>query len=124
MQHLTTTVARVLFGFPMAVFGIFHFMHGANMAGYVPAWIPGKVFFVYLTGAALIAAAVAIITKKQGRLACLLLGALLLIFVLTIHLPALCNPEFMQMAMPQFLKDTALAGAAFAFAGIFEKEET
>jgi len=61
------------------------------MVGYVPSFIPGGVFWVYLVGLALIAAAVSIIIQKKAKLACLLLAILLMIFVLTIHLPGLFN---------------------------------
>jgi putative oxidoreductase len=60
-------------------------------------------------------AAVAIIIQKQARLACLLLAGMLILFVLTMHLPALGGD--MQSAMRSLLKDTALAGAALGFAG-------
>jgi uncharacterized membrane protein len=72
MQALTTTVARVLFALPFGIFGLLHFMGGQNMAGMVPAWIPGGVFWVYLTGLAHIAATVSIIAQKKARLASLL----------------------------------------------------
>lgn len=116
MDTLMTTGARVLYGLPMAIFGLFHFTSANDMAGMVPSFIPGGVFWVYLTGLALILAALAIIIQKKARLACLLLAAMLIIFVLTIHLPGL--GENMQASMPNLLKDTALAGAALAFAGI------
>ena len=74
---------------------------------------------MYVTGVALILAAVSIIIQKKTRLACLLLAAMLIIFVLTMHLPGL-GAENAQMAMPMLLKDTALAGGALAFAGIAE----
>ncbi|MCF8300736.1 MAG: hypothetical protein K9I55_06760 [Haliscomenobacter sp.] len=46
----------------------------------VPAAIPGGVLWVYLTGIALIAAAVAILTDKMAKLASVLLAALLIVF--------------------------------------------
>lgn len=116
MDILTTTVARLLYAIPMAIFGVFHFMNGDAMAGMVPSFIPGGVLWVYLTGVALILAAVSIIIQKKARLANLLLAGLLIIFVLTIHLPGLS--ENAQASMPNLLKDIALAGAALGFAGI------
>ena len=98
------------------------------MAGYVPSFIPGGVFWIYLTGIALLAACVSILIKKKVRLACILLGIMLLIFILTIHLPAIIGAESMQarqMAINPLLKDTALMGAAWFFAGnITEKPKT
>lgn len=121
MQILTTTVARILFAVPFGIFGLLHFMGGQNMTGMVPSWIPGGVFWVYLTGLALLAAAVSIIIQKKAKLASLLLSAMLGIFVLTIHLPGAmgaANEMAMMMSMSSLLKDMALAGAALAYAGI------
>ena len=119
MNILTTTGARLLYAVPMAIFGIFHFMNASAMSGMVPSFLPGGVFWVYLTGLALILAAISIIIQKKARLAALLLAAMLIIFVLTMHLPGL-GGENMQMSMTMLLKDTALAGAALAFAGLAE----
>jgi len=121
MKLLTTTIARILFAIPFLVFGIMHFMKGSQMAGYVPSFIPGGVFWVYLVGLALIAASVSILIQKKAKLACLLLAILLMIFVLTIHIPALFGygTEGMQLAPIMMLKDLALSGAALFFSGSF-----
>ncbi len=121
MKQLTTTVARIFFAVPFLVFGIIHFMKGSEMAGYVPSFIPGGVFWVYLVGLALIAAAVSILIQKKAKLACLLLAVLLMIFVLTIHLPGLFSDNSMQaqLSMTMLLKDFALSGAALFFSGSF-----
>ncbi|MCH7972810.1 MAG: DoxX family membrane protein [Bacteroidetes bacterium] len=117
MKQLTTTAARIMFAVPFLVFGIMHFMQGSQMAGYVPSFIPGGVFWVYLVGLALIAAAVSIIIQKKAKIACLLLAILLMIFVLTIHIPGLINDN--PSAMGMMLKDFALSGAALFFSGSF-----
>lgn len=119
MKVLTTVVARWLYGLPFVVFGLIHFMSGDKMAGMVPSFIPGGVFWIYLTGAGLVAAGVSLVSGKVAGPAALLLAVMLGIFVLTMHLPALGNPEMAQMTMPNLLKDVALAGAALHFSGIF-----
>jgi uncharacterized membrane protein YphA (DoxX/SURF4 family) len=121
MQALTTTVARILFALPFGIFGLLHLMGAQNMAGMVPSWIPGGVFWVYLTGLAHIAATVSIITQKKAKLASLLLAAMLGVFILTIHLPGIvgaADEMGRMMSMSGFLKDVALAGGALAFAGL------
>lgn len=119
MKALTGSVARIIFGLPFAVFGILHFINASAMAGMVP--IPGGVFWVYLTGIALLAASISILIEKYTRLACILLGIMLLIFVLSIHLPAVIGGE-MQPSMSNLLKDLALAGGAWTLAGNYESE--
>ena len=112
-------VGRFLFALPIAAFGALHFMMSDAMAGMVP--IPGGVIWVYITGLALLAAAVSIITGKHSVLATRLLGLMLLIFAVSIHLVAVIGGD--QAAMSMFLKDAALAGGAFVLSGVFSSEE-
>ena len=118
MKTLTTTVARLLFAIPFGVFGIIHFISGSEMAGMVP--FPGGVFWVYLVGIALLAAAVSVISGKQTHLALLLLALLLAVFVLTVHIPAIIGGD--QMAMGSLLKDLSLAGGALILSNEFESQ--
>ncbi len=115
MSSLTTIGARILYAVPMAIFGIFHFTSAQDMSGMVPSFLPAPTIWVYITGLALILAAVAILIQKKARLACLLLALMLIVFVLTVHVPGLS--ENMQSSMPNLLKDTALAGGALCLAG-------
>ncbi len=123
-MNMLHTAGRYLFAVPMAVFGMMHMMSGAAMAGMVP--IPGGVFWVYLTGVALIAAAVAISVGKMGSLAAALLGVMLMIFALSMHLPGVmgaADEMAMQASMSNMLKDLALAGGAFVISGVLAREE-
>lgn len=90
------------------------------MAGMVP--IPGGIFWIYLTGVAMLAACVSIIIETKARLACILLGVLLLIYVLSIHLPSVINGQ-MQPSMTMLLKDLVMAGGAWFIAGSYEAED-
>ena len=105
-------IGKILFCIPFLAFGIMHLMSGNQMAGMVPAYFPGGVVWIYITGLAEILAAVSILTGKQTKLATMLLGVMLIIFVLTIHLPGISDPATQQMAMSGLLKDLGLAGAA------------
>ncbi len=109
-----TSAGRYLFAVPFAVFGLMHFFNAGALAGIVP--FPGGVFWVYLTGLALILASVSIIIKKQDKLAGLLLGIMLLIFAISIHLVSVINGDMMSMS--NLLKDVALSGAAFTYSGL------
>lgn len=113
MKTTLLTAGRMLYAIPFAIFGLFHFMNADGMAGMVP--VPGGVFWVYLTGIAMLAAAAAVIIKKKSALATLLLGILLVVYALSIQLPMVLGGD--EMAMGQVLKDLALAGAAFYYSG-------
>lgn len=113
MELLTSKISRYLYSIPFILFGAFHFMGADNMAGMVP--IPGGVFWVYLTGTAMLAAGISFLIGKMDYWAGIGLGALLLIYAFSIHLPGVLEGSN-QMAMPNMLKDLALAGAAFMMA--------
>jgi uncharacterized membrane protein len=121
MEILTSVVARVLFGLPFAVFGVFHFINAEAMTGMVP--IPGGLFWVYVTGVALIAASLGIMTNILGKWAALGLALLLVTFIAAIHLPGVLTEKMRQMATMGMLKDVALLGGALTWAGILSKSE-
>jgi uncharacterized membrane protein len=113
-------VGIVLYALVIGFFGVNHFLNGTGFQNTVPSFIPGGIFWVYLTGVALIAAAISFLTGKQTRLAGLLLAAFLIIVVLTVHLPALIHSSgdsLVSIALTNLVKDTGLAGAALMIAG-------
>jgi uncharacterized membrane protein len=118
-HHVISRVAIYLLAVVMIVFGIYHFMQPQNLVLYVPAFIPGGVIWVYMVGAAFILVALAFITNRMVKLAGYLLAALLIIFILTIHVPNYLNAgdkEMQQLAFISLLKDTAMAGFALHIA--------
>jgi uncharacterized membrane protein len=122
MKALTSTVARILFAVPFIIFGVMHLGNANAMSGYVPSFIPGGIFWIYLTGIALIVAAVSFIIQKYADYAGLLLALMLGIFILTIHLPGLGSSESvtiptMQLSLTNLLKDLGLAAGALVLAG-------
>ena len=99
--------------------GLNHFTSANYMAaGYVPSFVPGGVFWVYLTGLALIAATVSFVIQKYTRLAALLTAALMLVFFLSVHLPNLIGGNM--IAMSGLFKDIGLAGGALLLASNYE----
>lgn len=110
---MKATIGKIVFSLVLLIFGLFHFMKASDMSGMVPDWVPGGVFWVYATGVFLIAGALAIIINRKASLAALLLAVLLLIFVLTIHVPSvMAGGDGAQMAMTMLLKDLSMAAAA------------
>ncbi|MDH5719106.1 MAG: DoxX family protein [Spirochaetia bacterium] len=122
MKKLTTTFARIIYAVPIGIFGLFHFMKAENMKGMVPGWLPGQIFWVYLTGLFLLAGAIGIAINKKGKLAAMLLAALIGSFILFVHVPGLVNEQTMQMSMMSLLKDMAIIGGALALAGSLPEE--
>lgn len=96
----------------MIIFGCLHFLHPRDLVNYVPNFLPGGLIWVYFVGAAFILVALAFITNNMVKVAGYLLACLLIIFILTIHLPNYLNSgdkEMRQIALISILKDTAIA---------------
>jgi uncharacterized membrane protein len=111
-QILSQSLLRVIFAIPFAVFGVMHLMAAEKMQGMVPTYVPGGVIWVYITGVLLILGAAGFIINKSVKLAAYLLGGLMLIFILTIHLPVVMGGD--QNGMGSLLKDLSMmAGALF-----------
>lgn len=125
MKILTNIVARILFVLPLVLFAMGHLTNANSMAEMMLPNFPGAIFFVYLTGLALLAAAISILIKKKASLATLLLALLLIMIAFIVYFPSMIgtDPVAAEMAMPHFLKDLGLAGASLFMSGVFSKEE-
>ncbi len=124
-MNAVLNLGKYLLAIPMAIFGVFHLMGADNMAGMVPSYLPGGVFWVYLSGVGLIAAAVSIFIGKYDKLAAVLLAGMMLLFILMLHLPgAMAGGENAQASTGGLLKDMAIAGAALMYASNFARDKS
>ena len=105
---------KYIFAIPFAVFGILHFMNAGAMA----PMAFGISALVYLTGVALIAAAVSIFIGKYDKLAAVLLALMLLILAFVVHAPNGASQ------FGDVLKNISLAGGALMYAGGFSKDKS
>jgi putative oxidoreductase len=97
--HLISRIAIYLLSVVLFVFGVFHFLHPRDLLVFVPSFMPGGILWVYFVGAAFI----------------LVLAVLLIVFIVTIHIPNYMNAGdkgMRQMALINLLKDTAIVGFA------------
>ena len=104
-------LGKYLFALPLIGFGAGHLMNAEAMAGMAPF---GGVIVIYITGLALVAAAVSIIIGKMDKLACVLLCVFLLSTALLIWMPGMMDGD--QASMTNFMKDLAMAGGALGYA--------
>lgn len=106
----------LFFAWPLAVFGMQHFVFLPEVMEGVPAWMPGHMFWAVFVGIALIAASLSMITGILTELAAPMTGVMLFLFVLLLYVPNLIqNPR--EMAVTQLMRDLSMSGGALALAG-------
>jgi len=117
-------IIQTLFGVPWLVFGAQHFWYVDFVANLVPAYFPARWFWVYLTGAAMIAAGISFIVNRKSALAAALLGVMLLIFILLLHTSTIAKDSSNIINWTRALQDLAIAASCFMLAGSLSKRES
>jgi uncharacterized membrane protein len=116
-------LGTILFALTIISFSIDHFLFAVQAAGYVPAWVPAPVSWIYVTGVALFCSGLAILLNIKAGLAAFLLGAMIFIWVIIVHLPKAVNASFDEHTGEVSSTFIALAccGIAFVIAGNAKK---
>ena len=108
-------IARTLYGLGVVAFGVGHFTFLERTANMVPNWLPGHVAWAYFTGAAMIAAGVAIIARVLPRTAATLVAVELTLFTVIVWVPTLfSHPNTEQWN--EFVDSCVLTGVAWIVA--------
>lgn len=118
-SHIVSRIAIYLLSVVLIIFGIFHFKYPYDLLVYVPDFLLGGIRWAYVVGGAFILVGISFMTNRYVKFTSYLLAGLLIIFILTIHLPNALNagaPEMRQWALINLLKDTAIVGFALHIA--------
>jgi uncharacterized membrane protein len=109
-------LGAVCLAVPISVFGTEHFTAAKILAGMVPGWIPGHLFWALFVGACLICAALSIAVRKYAGVAAALLGLMILLFVFLIHIPNIVHAPATRLLWVVGLRDLAFSGGALSVA--------
>ncbi len=119
-----TTIGRILYAIPFAIFGINHFLMTDYYLGMLTSFIPLGAYTIVLTGIMLIAASISILFKIYVKFSTIMLAILLFVFIITIHIPHLFNDTDRTVTLIALLKDISLMGGSLMIAGIYSEEES
>ncbi len=118
-----TTIGRILFAIPFAIFGINHFLMTDYYVGMLTSFVPRGAYTIILTGILMIAASISIISKKYVKFSTIMLAVLLFIFIITIHIPHLFHDTDKTITIIALLKDISLMGGSLMIAGTYSEGE-
>jgi uncharacterized membrane protein len=110
-------IARVLFGLALIPVGLSHFVYVPQTIAFVPAWLPFRAGWAYLTGAGHIAAGLGVLFGVVPRLAAMLEAGMIGVFTALVWVPLVVRTPTSQLEWTGLLISWTIGAAAWVVAG-------
>lgn len=105
--------AKMLFAISLIPIGLSHIVYVKETAELVPAWLPYRAGWAYLTGAGHIAAGLGVLFSILPRVAAMAEAAMLSVFTLLVWLPAILAAPKTRLPWTAFFISWIIASAAW-----------
>ncbi len=111
--HIVSKIAIYMLSIVLIIFGIFHFLYPRDLFVYVPVFMVGGIVYAYIVGSLFVLVGLSFLTNQYVKFTSYFLVTLILIFILSIHVPNYLNAGTRDMKMAaliNILKDAAIMG--------------
>jgi uncharacterized membrane protein len=115
-------IAKYLFAIWVIPIGISHFLYVKETINLIPAWIPFRTFWAYLTGAGHIAAGLGVLFSVAPRIAATAEAAMLSIITVLVWVPAILAAPRTRMPWTAFFISWAITAAVWVVAQNIQQE--
>jgi uncharacterized membrane protein len=109
-------LARLLFAVSLIPIGLSHLVYVKETVELVPAWLPYRVGWAYLTGVGQIACGLGVLFSIFPRLAATVEAAMISLFTLLVWVPAVLHAPTARLPWTAFFISWAIAAAAWVVA--------
>ena len=109
-------IAKYLFAAWLIPIGLSHFIYVKETIDLIPAWIPFRLFWAYLTGAGHIAAGLGVLFSVVPRLAAIAEAAMLTVITLLVWVPAVLAAPRTRLPWTAFWISWVITAAAWVVA--------
>ena len=117
-------IAKYLFAIWVIPIGISHFFYVKETVNLIPAWIPFRMFWAYLTGTGHVAAGLGVLFSVVPRVAAMAEAAMLSIITVLVWVPSILAAPRTRMPWTAFFISWAITAAVWAVAqNIQQKRE-
>jgi uncharacterized membrane protein len=114
----------LFYAVPIAAFGTEHFTLAKGIASIVPGWIPWHIFWVYLVGTCLIAAALSLVTGIWVRLSASLLALMFFLFVVLMDVQGCIRNPHNRFAIILALRELSFCAGPLALAASLSQQDS
>ena len=109
-------LARILFAVSLLPIGLSHIVYVKETAALVPAWLPYRVGWAYLTGAGQMASGLGVLLSILPRMAAYAEAGMISLFTLLVWAPAIVAAPKARLPWTAFFISWAIASAAWVVA--------
>jgi len=116
-------IAYLLYGLALIAFGLSHFFYLEMTAPLVPSWLPGPVFWAYLTGCAYLVAGIFLITVIGARLGAMIAAVQITLITVLVWGTMILGGPMSSRHLQETIVSWALTAGAWVLASGWRREK-
>ena len=117
-------IARILFALSLIPIGLSHLVYAKDTAALVPAWLPFRMGWAYLTGVGQMACGTGVLFSILPQVAATVEAGMLTIFTLLVWVPAILAAPKTRLPWTAFFISWAIMAAAWVVAGNIARKKS